>query len=91
VKPEDIHVGSLGYPQAAIDSYRILCLLRDEGVVPGHLRFQVALPTVAAFLNAHLADLRPGPEILKNPNFSARIAPPGADGALAQSEKPEKT
>jgi hypothetical protein len=53
-KPEDIRIGGLGYPQAALDSYRTLTRLRGEGVVPGHLRFQVALPTTAAFLNAHL-------------------------------------
>jgi hypothetical protein len=53
-KPEDIRIGGLGYPEAAIDSYRLLCRLRSEGVVPGHVRFQVALPTTAAFLNAHL-------------------------------------
>jgi len=54
VKPEQIRIGGLGYPEAAIDSYRTLRRLRDEGVVPGHLRFQVALPTAAAFLNAHV-------------------------------------
>jgi hypothetical protein len=54
VKPEEIQIGSLGYPLAAVDSYGILCRLREEAVVPKHLRFQVALPTVAAFLNAHV-------------------------------------
>jgi hypothetical protein len=54
VKTSDIHIGDLGYPQAALESYRVLRRLRDEGVVPGHLRFQVALPTAAAFLNAHV-------------------------------------
>jgi hypothetical protein len=54
VKPGDIRIGGLGYPQAAIDSYKVLCRLREKGVVPGHLRFQVALPTTAAFLNAHV-------------------------------------
>ena len=51
---KDIRIGALGYPEAALDSYRILCRLREEGVVPGRLRFQVALPTTAAFLNAHV-------------------------------------
>jgi hypothetical protein len=54
IKHEDIRVGRLGYPEAAIDSYATFCRLRAEGVVPSHLRFQVALPTAAAFLNAHL-------------------------------------
>jgi hypothetical protein len=54
VQPRDIRIGGLGYPEAAIASYRLLCRLRDEGVVPRHLRFQVSLPTTAAFLNAHV-------------------------------------
>lgn len=52
--PEDVRIGNLGYPQAAIDSYRVLRRLREEGAVPKHLRFQVSLPTTAAFLNAHV-------------------------------------
>jgi hypothetical protein len=54
VRPEDVRIGGLGYPEAAIDSYKRLGALRDEGAVPKHLRFQVSLPTTAAFLNAHL-------------------------------------
>ncbi|MGH8700783.1 MAG: hypothetical protein ACREVR_06350 [Burkholderiales bacterium] len=54
VQPQDIRIGRLGYPEAAIDSYKLLCRLREQGVVPKHLRFQVSLPTTAAFLNAHL-------------------------------------
>ncbi len=54
VQGEDIRIGRLGYPEAAIESYRVLCRLRGEGAVPKHLRFQVALPTAAAFLNAHV-------------------------------------
>ena len=54
VRPQDIRIGRLGYPEAAIDSYQIFCRLRMEGIVPSHLRLQVALPTTAAFLNAHL-------------------------------------
>jgi hypothetical protein len=54
VKREEIRIGGLGYPGAAIESYRVLCRLREQGVVPKHLRFQVALPTTAAFLNAHV-------------------------------------
>ena len=53
-KPEQIRIGNLGYPEAAVDSYRLFCRLRGEGVIPKHLRFQVALPTAAAFLNAHV-------------------------------------
>src|SRR3989475_1890962 len=54
VRPGELRIGRLGYPEAAIDSYKGLCALRDQGVVPKHLRFQVSLPTTAAFLNAHL-------------------------------------
>jgi hypothetical protein len=54
VRPEDVRIGRLGYPDAAIDSYRTFCRLRKDGILPSHLRFQVALPTAAAFLNAHL-------------------------------------
>ena len=53
-QPENVRIGRLGYPEAAIDSYRLFARLREEGVVPGHLRFQVSLPTAAAFLNAHV-------------------------------------
>jgi len=54
VRPEGVRIGRLGYREAAIDSYRRLCALRDQGAVPKHLRFQVSLPTAAAFLNAHV-------------------------------------
>src|SRR5438128_7441965 len=54
VRPVELRIGRLGYPEAAIDSYKGLWALRDQGVVPKHLRFQVSLPTTAAFLNAHL-------------------------------------
>ena len=54
IRPQDIRIGGLGYPEAAIASYGLLRRLREEGVVPRHLRFQVSLPTTAAFLNAHV-------------------------------------
>src|SRR5437879_7699962 len=54
VRPEEIRIGGLGYLEAAIGSYRERCALRDQGLVPKHLRFQVSLPTTAAFLNAHV-------------------------------------
>src|SRR5438034_2351584 len=53
-RPQELRIGGLGYPEAAIASYKVLCALRDRGVVPKHLRFQVSLPTTAAFLNAHV-------------------------------------
>jgi hypothetical protein len=54
VEPRDIRIGRLGYPEAAIESYQLLRRLREQGIVPKHLRFQVSLPTTAAFLNAHV-------------------------------------
>jgi hypothetical protein len=54
VEPKDIRIGRLGYPEAAVASYKLLSQLREQGVVPKHLRFQVSLPTTAAFLNAHV-------------------------------------
>ena len=54
VDPDNIRIGRLGYPEAAIDSYGMLCALREQGAVPKHLRFQISLPTTAAFLNAHV-------------------------------------
>src|SRR5262245_45553902 len=33
VRPQDVRIDGLGYPEAAIDSYRMLSRLRDEGVV----------------------------------------------------------
>ena len=54
VDARDVRIGRLGYPEAALESYATLSRLRSEGVVPKHLRFQVALPTTAAFLNAHV-------------------------------------
>jgi hypothetical protein len=44
VRSEDIRIGRLGYPEAAIDSYDLLCALREQGAVPKHLRFQETVP-----------------------------------------------
>jgi hypothetical protein len=40
----------------AIDSYRQFRRLRDQGVIPAHLRFQVGLPFPASALNAFKAN-----------------------------------
>jgi hypothetical protein len=37
-----------GYDRAAIESYAIFSRLRRDGVIPGHIRFQVSLPTPMA-------------------------------------------
>ena len=40
---------SLGYAADAISSYRTFCKLREEGVVPQGVRFQVCLPGMSSF------------------------------------------
>jgi hypothetical protein len=40
----------------AIEGYQAFSELRDEGVIPGHLRFQVGLPFPASAMNAFKAD-----------------------------------
>tara|TARA_B100001123_G_scaffold414735_1_gene514533 strand:- start:3615 stop:4664 length:1050 start_codon:yes stop_codon:yes gene_type:complete len=42
---EQIIFPSLGYADAAIDSFGIFEALVEEGVIPGYVRFQVGLPT----------------------------------------------
>ena len=37
-----------GYDRAAKDSYAVFSRLRHDGVIPGHIRFQVSLPTTMA-------------------------------------------
>ena len=47
-----IRLGDLGYSAAAIDSYGKFTRLREQGVIPAHMRFQVAIPfTRSAFGN----------------------------------------
>lgn len=41
---------------AAIDSYQLFRTLREEGAIPGHLRFQVGLPFPASALNGFKED-----------------------------------
>jgi hypothetical protein len=45
---EQIEFPSLGYADAAIDSFRAFQRLVGEGVIPDDMRFQVGLPTPAA-------------------------------------------
>jgi hypothetical protein len=43
-RAEDVTFGPLGYADAAVESFRLFASLQQEGVIPGHLRFQVCLP-----------------------------------------------
>lgn len=51
---DDIRFGALGHAEAAKESYAVFRRLRDAGEIPAGTRFQVALPTAAAALNAHI-------------------------------------
>ena len=48
---DDIVLPELGYSRAAIESYAVFSRLRDDGVIGGHLRFQVCLPTPLAVVH----------------------------------------
>jgi hypothetical protein len=57
----------LGYARDAINSYFVFRTLREKGLLPAHLRFQVSLPSVNSVLPprvfpnvADLARIRPG-------------------------------
>jgi hypothetical protein len=54
VKPEEIELGSLGYADAAIESYRTFTRLRQEGVIAAGSRFQVSLPTPLAVVGVFI-------------------------------------
>lgn len=45
VSPEEIQLGSLGYADAALESYAVFTRLKQEGVILADTRFQVSLPT----------------------------------------------
>ena len=49
---QDVHFGELGYAREARASYMDFCELRDQGVVPKGVRFQVSLPTPRAIIGA---------------------------------------
>jgi len=55
VSAADIAFERLGYAQTAIASYRLFATLKRDGIVPGHCRFQVALPTPLAPISAFVA------------------------------------
>jgi hypothetical protein len=54
VAPDAIELGPIGYAEVAAESYAVFRQLQAEGVIPPGVRFQVSLPTTAAFLNAHV-------------------------------------
>lgn len=46
--PQDIELSELGYSRAAKASYLVFQRLKDENVIPKHIKFQVSLPTPLA-------------------------------------------
>jgi ubiquinone/menaquinone biosynthesis C-methylase UbiE len=52
---DDVHFESLGYAEAATESYRTFGVLKRDGVVPRWCRFQVSLPTPLAPISAFVA------------------------------------
>jgi hypothetical protein len=57
----------LGYARDAINSFFVFRVMKERGVLPGHLRFQVSIPMVNSVLpprifpnQADLAKIRPG-------------------------------
>jgi hypothetical protein len=53
--PRDLTFGSLGYADAAINSYRDFQRLQRAGALPSHMRFQVSLPTPLAPVSTFVA------------------------------------
>ncbi|MEP6952553.1 MAG: class I SAM-dependent methyltransferase [Solirubrobacteraceae bacterium] len=63
-RAEDVRFGALGYADTALASYREFARLKRDGMVPGHCRFQLCLPTplapISAFVDPeHQAALEP--------------------------------
>src|SRR5919206_3084504 len=48
VDPGGLAFERIGYAAAALDSYRVFARLKQEGVIPGHVRFQVCIPPPSA-------------------------------------------
>ena len=51
VSGEDIAFPELGYQAAAIESYAVFSRLKQEGIIPAGVRFQVCLPTPLAVIH----------------------------------------
>src|SRR5262249_34096179 len=48
VDPGGLPFERIGYADAALDSYRVFARLKQEGVIPRHVRFQVCMPPPSA-------------------------------------------
>lgn len=52
IDARSIRLPALGYAAAATDSYALFARLREEGVIPRGMRFQVSLPTPVAVISS---------------------------------------
>jgi hypothetical protein len=68
----------LGYARDAVNSYFVFSVLRDKGVLPAHLRFQVSLPSVNSALP---------PRIFPNKKDIEKIRPGYEQALKAEIEK----
>jgi hypothetical protein len=50
-----LRLGELGYAREAIKSYEVFRRLREQGVVPPGVRFQMSLPSMVAVCTQHIA------------------------------------
>ena len=58
MKGEPIQFDSIGYAEEAMKSWEVFRQLRDDGVIPPSVRFQVSLPTpFAVFMRSDPADI----------------------------------
>jgi hypothetical protein len=69
VTAADIHLGPLGYAVFARESYAIFRQLKQAGVLPTHMRFQVCMPTPVAVVNAFPPEQQP----LVMPAYESRL------------------
>ena len=54
----EIEFPSLGYAQAARESYPVFCRLRESGEIPAHVRFMVAIPLVESGVRIFISNAR---------------------------------
>lgn len=67
----------LGYARDAINSYFVFRTLREKGRIPGHLRFQVSIPSVNSVI---------APRVFPEPGDLEKIKPGYEDAVAAEIE-----
>lgn len=54
VSAADLHFDNFGYADWAVESYAIFKRLKQDGVLPAEIRFQVCIPTTFVWLNSRV-------------------------------------